>query len=400
MVSANSESVACSGRCTSGSESLVARRCLKIFTAEGKMSRTFPFSRVSIKVREAYPLRLCTWTIMIQSLNLVGRYRPRTDPGRSWCPARSFPSLSRVLFLHCVCPRHRHPGFRGSVHSAVYLYFYWVAEFVGLWSWAAWSLLRILSSRACRRIRAPRGWRAPSLGVLFVIAMIKTVVKTLNVPRVVVQRQRLPRSKVCCAFANFSRFCRLPFCFFFIPFRFGKNLRGILLGYGFFVSWSVLCLALVAAGVAKADSIWSYTFPTFLPLILSRMDRASLVLSTESSPGSGNPSRTGISARCRCHPAAFPRRARLPGKGGRLVISIPVAILICSVVMLSLALLATRGSSVKRELAFRTDVPLYDETSGDPSLCPPEFAARIFSSGGLDFRFGRKVSRSPALVPA
>lgn len=77
------------------------------------------------------------------------------------------------------------------------------------------------------------------------------------------------------------------------------------------------------------------------------------------------------------------------------MISIPVAILICSVAMLSLALLATRGSSVKRELAFRTDVPLYDETSGDPSLCPPEFAARIFSPADWTFVSGEK---SPDVV--
>jgi hypothetical protein len=61
------------------------------------------------------------------------------------------------------------------------------------------------------------------------------------------------------------------------------------------------------------------------------------------------------------------------------VISVTLAILMCTVAVLSLVLLATRGSSVNHELAFRTDVPLYDETSGDPSLCPPEFAARIFS---------------------
>src|SRR6185312_10509564 len=53
----------------------------------------------------------------------------------------------------------------------------------------------------------------------------------------------------------------LTFLFLFYSIPFGKNLRGILLGYGFFVSWSVLCLALVAAGVAKADSFWSYTYP-------------------------------------------------------------------------------------------------------------------------------------------
>jgi hypothetical protein len=77
------------------------------------------------------------------------------------------------------------------------------------------------------------------------------------------------------------------------------------------------------------------------------------------------------------------------------VISITFAILICSVAMLLLALLATRGSSVKHELAFRTDLPLYDETTGDLSLCPPEFAARIFSSADWTFVSGEK---SPEVV--
>ena len=61
------------------------------------------------------------------------------------------------------------------------------------------------------------------------------------------------------------------------------------------------------------------------------------------------------------------------------MIGITFAIFMCSAVILSLALLATRGSSVQRELAFRTDLPPYDESLGHPSLCPPEFAARIFS---------------------
>jgi hypothetical protein len=72
------------------------------------------------------------------------------------------------------------------------------------------------------------------------------------------------------------------------------------------------------------------------------------------------------------------------------VISITLAVLLCTIVVLSLALLATRGSSVKRELAFRSDVPLYDETTGDPSLCPPEFAARIFSPADWTFVSGEK----------
>jgi len=70
------------------------------------------------------------------------------------------------------------------------------------------------------------------------------------------------------------------------------------------------------------------------------------------------------------------------------VISITLAIVICSLVLLSLALLATRSSSVKRELALRTDLPIYDEATGDASLCPPEFATRIFSPADWTFVSG------------
>ena len=72
------------------------------------------------------------------------------------------------------------------------------------------------------------------------------------------------------------------------------------------------------------------------------------------------------------------------------MISINLAIFICCFAMMLLAVLAARGSSVKRELAFRTDFPLYDETAGDPSLCPPEFAARIFSTADWTFVSGEK----------
>ena len=72
------------------------------------------------------------------------------------------------------------------------------------------------------------------------------------------------------------------------------------------------------------------------------------------------------------------------------MISISVAILLCFLVMLALVLLATRGSSVQRELSIRSDVPLYDEMTGDPSLCPPEFAARLFSPADWTFVSGEK----------
>ena len=145
-----------------------------------------------------------------------------------------------------------------------------------------------------------------------------------------------------------------------------------------------------AAGVAKAHTRLVLYISIFVCFIRRCVGRASLVLSTESGPGSVNPSRTGIPARCRRHAAASPHGARLPGKGGRLVISITFAVWMCFVMMWALALLATRGSSVESELAFRTDVPPYDEMTGDPSLCPPEFAARIFSTADWTFVSGEK----------
>jgi hypothetical protein len=60
------------------------------------------------------------------------------------------------------------------------------------------------------------------------------------------------------------------------------------------------------------------------------------------------------------------------------------------VAILLFGALAARGSSVKRELSFRTDLPVYDEAAGDPSLCPPEFAARLFSPADSAFVSGEK----------
>ena len=69
------------------------------------------------------------------------------------------------------------------------------------------------------------------LGLLFVVAMIKTIIKTLNVREwwfnaTPAQVEGLLR--VCQLLAILS----LTVLFLFYSIRFGKNLRGILLGYG------------------------------------------------------------------------------------------------------------------------------------------------------------------------
>ena len=142
-------------------------------------------------------------------------------------------------------------------HSATYLYLYWISEFLSLILGCLvflefyWIALRPYPGTA-RVARA-------LLSILFIVAIVKTVIKILNVPQwwsnaTPVQVEGLLR--VCQLLAILV--LTLLFLSYSIPF--GRNLRGILLGYGLFVTWSVICLALVDAGVAKADSLWSYTF--------------------------------------------------------------------------------------------------------------------------------------------
>jgi hypothetical protein len=145
---------------------------------------------------------------------------------------------------------------RFSPHA--YLYFYWTTEFLSL-VLGCLVLLEFYRSALAEYPGTARMARA-LLGLLFVVAMIKTVVKTVNVPEwwfnaTPAQVEGLLR--VCQLLSILS--LTVLFLFYSIPF--GKNLRGILLGFGLFFSWSVLCLALVAAGVAKAESLWSYTLP-------------------------------------------------------------------------------------------------------------------------------------------
>lgn len=140
----------------------------------------------------------------------------------------------------------------------VYLYFYWIAEFFSL-VLGCLVLLEFYRVALAAYPGTARMARAV-LSLLFVVATIKTVTKTLSVREwwfYSTPSQVEGLLRVCQLLAILS--LAVLFLVYSIPF--GKNLRGILLGYGLFISWSVVCLALVAAGVAKADSLWSYTFP-------------------------------------------------------------------------------------------------------------------------------------------
>jgi hypothetical protein len=144
------------------------------------------------------------------------------------------------------------------VPPQTYLYMYWIVEFLGL---VAGCLIVFEFYRvALRSFPGTARVTRALLAILFLLAMIKTVVSTLNVPRWWFDAKPAHVEgalRVCELLAILSLVVVL--LFYSIPI--GKNLRGILLGYSVFVSWSVICLALVAAGVATFDSIWSYTYP-------------------------------------------------------------------------------------------------------------------------------------------
>jgi hypothetical protein len=160
----------------------------------------------------------------------------------------SFVLFADLLFFATHLPQN----------SRSYLYMYWISEFLSLvlGCLVFFEFYRVALSPYQGTARMARAL----LAILFVVAIIKTIVKTLSVPE---WWQNATPAQV----EGLLRVCQLLailaltalFLFYSIPF--GKNLRGILIGYGLFVSWTVLCLALVAAGIAKADTLWSYTFP-------------------------------------------------------------------------------------------------------------------------------------------
>ena len=147
----------------------------------------------------------------------------------------------------------------------IYLYFYWTTEFLSL-VLGCLVLLEFFRAALVDYPGTARMARAV-LSLLFIVAMIKTVIKTINVP---IWWLNAPPAMV----EGLLRVCQLLailslvalFLFYSIPF--GKNLRGILLGYGLFVCWSVVCLALVAAGVATSKNVWSYTSPISYLIVL------------------------------------------------------------------------------------------------------------------------------------
>jgi hypothetical protein len=138
-----------------------------------------------------------------------------------------------------------------------YFYVYWIVEFLGL-TLGCLVFFEFYKVALAAYPGTARMARALVAG-LFLIAMVKTVAATVNVPGWLVNARPSQVEgvlRVCELLAILSLAGLL--LFYSIPV--GKNLRGILLGYGFFICWSVICLAVVNVGSARFNSLWSYTY--------------------------------------------------------------------------------------------------------------------------------------------
>ena len=105
------------------------------------------------------------------------------------------------------------------------------------------------------------------LGLVFVLAFTKALVETWNDPQwwliaTTMDLERLLRTVQSLAILALV----VLFLFYAIPF--GRNLRGILLGYGVFVGLSVIQLTFVADSGSRFHKFWSYASPGSYCIVL------------------------------------------------------------------------------------------------------------------------------------
>jgi len=105
------------------------------------------------------------------------------------------------------------------------------------------------------------------LGFIFVLASTKALVGTWNDPRwwLISTTMDLEQAlRIVQALAVAA----LIVLFFFYSIPFGRNLRGVLLGYGFFIAESVIWLTLVPLAGAKFHQFWYQLHPASYFVIL------------------------------------------------------------------------------------------------------------------------------------
>jgi len=147
----------------------------------------------------------------------------------------------------------------------LYRYTYWFTEFVSIL--VGCGVVFEIFRMGLRAYPGASRIARNSLLLLFLVAFVVAVANTANDPRwwaeaTVTEIQRAMRMVQ--ALSLFALV--LLFLHYSIPF--GRNLRGILLGYGLFVAGSVIWLTFAYTGTGRFRNFWSYLYPFWYDITL------------------------------------------------------------------------------------------------------------------------------------
>jgi hypothetical protein len=200
-------------------------------------------------------------SIALESLLLFRAFRGKL---KSRFPAFYF-YIAFVLLQDLVCfaIARRFPGPDDYNHA------YWTAEFLCVLV-SCGIVLEIYrvglapypgAARMARRI----------LGLVFVLVVVKTIVNVAIDPRWWTAATATGVEGTLRAIQG-AAIVSLVALFLFYSIPFGRNLRGIVLGYGLFVCWSVVCLTLASSAGHTLHNwlgfLYSASYPVFLALWL------------------------------------------------------------------------------------------------------------------------------------
>ncbi|MGA2429249.1 MAG: hypothetical protein ABSH13_12190 [Candidatus Acidiferrum sp.] len=168
--------------------------------------------------------------------------------------------ISFVLFQDLLC----YFAFRWAPHL-LYTYIYWITEFlcILLSCGIVLEVYRVGLSAYPGTARITR----KVLGLVFVVALAKALVSAANDPRWWLEATAKDVAGTLRAVQGVAIVALVSlFLFYAIPF--GRNLRGILVGYGLFVCWTVICLTLSSSVNdnvhAVLKNLYQSSYPVFL----------------------------------------------------------------------------------------------------------------------------------------
>lgn len=246
----------------------------------------FPPTRASIRIQRncfgSGPEKMLSQVILsvsviLESLLLFRGFRQRLT---SRYPA-FYCYIAFVLFQDPVCyfvDRWMHP---------LYTPVYWTAEFlcVLLSCGIIFEIYRVGLAAYPGTARMAR----VALGLVFGIALVKALISD---PRLWTEAPATTVESTLRTVQGVAIVAMVAlFLFYSVPL--GKNLRGIVMGYGLFVCWSVICLTFASLTGGKVHVLLAYLYPASYLLFLSICLRYLWSYQADKSPEPADPADRG-----------------------------------------------------------------------------------------------------------